>query len=330
MRFIPKVEMQWTAPRVFGDAMNTSSNRDDPERLVLRIGVWFGCMLAYCKFFVVWVKTTFEVEAEVPAPLLPQLTSLPVWFAVGILLGYGLKWLISIVPNSYRIVGGRIELQNGNRRFPFDTIERASLQNFGAFRVLAVEVRERGRVLMGAPADIDFEKLRSLFESRGIAFESTGPATRWPAKSAIQAFDRLVSSTDANAKSHSKAKRDAFAGPPGAIVLLRSAIVIAGLIAIMMSLGLFFRRANDDWDRQILRYETMKQAAIQAKADAGSNWPKVRQRYVGPLDEQAAIMKAAGNRTLNRAYVAGIFSFIAFLGVFYAISGTCFTRLDDS
>ncbi|MBI1325172.1 hypothetical protein GC170_18565 [bacterium] len=265
-----------------------------------------------------------------PVSLFRQLTSLPVWFLVGFLLAYGLMWLDSKCPDSYRIVGGRIQFTGSKRRLDFESIEHAKLQDFGAFRVIALAIRDLGTVLLGAPAELDFEKLRNLFESRGISFATSETASRWPERTAILEFEQLVSSTRSHAKSLSKAKRDAYAGPPGAIVLLRSAIIYFGLIGILMTLGLFFRRSNDDWDSQMMRFKAMNKAAIEAKKAAGDDWPRLRPQFVGPLDIQAEIVKAGGRRTLNLAYVAGIFSFVAFFGVFYVILETCFAWLDDS
>lgn len=330
MRLIPKVEMQWTAPLVFVEAMKSCTNRIDSETLLLRLGLMFGSVLVSLKFFIVWMKTTFAVDSEAPVSMVRQLKFLPVWFLVGFLLAYVLQWLISMSPDTYRIVGGRIEIPGSKRRFAFETIERAKLRDFGAFRVLSLEVRDRGTVLWGAPADLDFEKLRSLFESRVVAFESTAMAAAWPGKTAIREFEGLVASTRSHAKAISKTKRDRDAGSPGAIVLLRSAVAITSLVGIMLALGHFFRRAYDDWNRQIVRFETMKEAVIEAKKAAGTDWPNVRQRHVGPFESQGRIMTAAGRRTLIWAYVAGIFSFVAMLGSVIVIMGTCFARFDDS
>jgi len=232
--------------------------------------------------------------------------------------------------DAYRIVGGRIQFTGSKRHFAFASIEHAKLHDFGAFRVIALAIRDRGSVLLGAPADLDVDKLRTLFENRGVDVDTSESASRWPERTAILEFERLVISTRSHAKSLSKAKRDAYAGPPGAIVILRSVIVCAELIGILMTLGLFFRSAKDDWDSQAMRYDAMKDAAIEAKKAAGDDWSKLRPAFAGPLDIQAEIVKAAGQRTLNWAYVTGIFSFVASFGVFIVILGTCFAWLDDS
>jgi len=58
----------------------------------------------------------------------------------------------------------------------------------------------------------------------------------------------------------------------------------------------------------------MKETTIKTKNASGTDWPELRQRYLGPLQEQAEIMKSTGHRTLNRADVAGIFEFVTFFG----------------
>ncbi len=328
---IPKFEFEWMEPKEFRQAILTCNDRTYGKRWKVWASIGCGLLIAYFAVF------PLSAKLLVPGDLLAKISTRRCieGIVIGFISGIGLCrfsiWATMNTKMPYYVSGDRIIKGDLSRKFPFRKMSRCSVHDFTTFLVLEVETTDKSPDLICGVSKQDFEKLREIFESHGIAIDLSSNVFELPDEAAFEEFERIIGNR--------RGKADGRQGKKGRQREVRAPSVRALMISVLIvgtALGFTLRQRDQSAeafriiDRNQVRYSEMIDRATKAKSQAGDDWPRIRGEYVAQLDEQAAMTKASIDRFVYDLIYTLILGFVCYLLIFSVVLRLIFHPVRES
>jgi hypothetical protein len=162
----PKQHFKWREPKEFRQtlhAMRASKARWWHKPLA-------GFVLA-CLFMSQWALAQFNPKKRPPS----FETAFAIAFLGSMFLVYFVAWMHRLAPSYVAVFENYMfrTIANTHGHWKFDVFDSFAIHNCDNFRVLVLELRRGGQVLIGVPREVDLPALQAFFEARGLR-EVTG------------------------------------------------------------------------------------------------------------------------------------------------------------